>query len=226
VLTAFYMTRQVWLVFYGTERWQQSEHMAQHGDADHAPEPHESSVLMLIPLFVLAGLALVGAAVDLPFEHQHINALDQWLAPILRTAPEITPTSFGTAFVLSTIALVIAIVGIVIGRAIYKNGLDPDGLDPGEKRLGALGRVFDNGYYFDTGIAKLVSGPLTAAATFLSTGVDRGVIDGAVNGVGTVFRGFGGGLRKVQTGLVRNYALAIVFGAVLILVFITTRATL
>src|SRR6185437_15188550 len=174
----------------------------------------------------LAGLALVGAAVDLPFEHQHINALDQWLAPILRTAPEITPTSFSTAFVLSTLALVIAIVGIVIGRAIYKNGLDADGLDPGEKRLGALGRVFDNGYYFDSGIAKLVSGPLTAVASFLSTGVDRGVIDGAVNGVGTVFRGFGGGLRKVQTGLVRNYALAIVFGAVLILVFVTSRASL
>src|SRR5262249_39108655 len=150
----------------------------------------------------------------------------QWLAPILRTAPEITPSSFGTAFVLSTIALVIAIVGIVIGRAVYKNGLDADGLDPGEKRLGALGRVFDNGYYFDSSISKLVSGPVTAVASFLSTDVDRGVIDGAVNGVGALFRGLGGGLRKVQTGLVRNYALAIVFGAVLLLVFITTRATL
>ena len=41
------------------------------------------------------------------------------------------------------------------------------------------------------------------------------MIDGAVNGVGRAFRGIGGGLRKVQTGLVRNYALAIVLGAVL-----------
>ena len=232
VFTAFYMTRQVWLVFYDGERWEKSEHMADHGDgtadagSGHAPKPHESPLIMLIPLFALAGLALVGAAVDLPFEHNHINLLDQWLAPILRTAPEITPSSFGAAFALSTIALVIAIVGIVVGRAVYKNGLDPDGLDPGEKRLGAVGKVFDNGYYFDSGIARLVSGPATAVATFLSEGVDRGVIDGAVNGVGHAFRGLGGGLRKVQTGLVRNYALAIVFGAVLLLAFLTTRATL
>jgi NADH-quinone oxidoreductase subunit L len=225
VFTAFYMTRQVWLVFYDGERWQKSQHMAEHEDG-HAPAPHESPVIMLIPLFVLAGLAMVGAAVDLPFEHYHINLLDEWLAPILRTAPEINASSFGAGFALSTIALVIAIVGIVVGRAIYKNGLDADGLDPGEKRLGALGRVFDNGYYFDIGISRFVSGPVTAAATFLSVGVDRGVIDGAVNGVGTVFRGLGGGLRKIQTGLVRNYALAIVFGAVLLLVFVTTRATL
>jgi NADH-quinone oxidoreductase subunit L len=226
VFTAFYMTRQVWLVFYDGERWSTSEHMAAHGSDDpangHAPEPHESPMIMLIPLFVLAGLAMVGAAVDLPFEHNHINLL----APILRTAPDITPSSFGAAFVLSTLALVIAIVGIVVGRAIYKNGLDPDGLDPGEKRLGAVGKVFDNGYYFDIGIAKLVSGPVTAFATFLSQGIDRDVIDGAVNGVGVVFRGLGGGLRRVQTGLVRNYALAIVFGAVLFLAFLSTRATL
>ena len=120
----------------------------------------------------------------------------------------------------------VAIVGIVVGRAFYKNGLDANGEDPVEVRLGAVGKVLDNGYYFDSGIARLVSGPVTAVATFLSQGVDRDVIDGAVNGIAHGFRGIGGGLRKVQTGLVRNYALAIVFGAVLVLLFVTTRATL
>ncbi len=202
------------------------DHVASDHDDGHERTPHESPITMLIPLFVLAGLALTGAAVDLPFEHNHINFLDQWLAPILRTAPEITPSSFGLAFLLSTIALTVAVVGIVVGRAFYKNGLDADGFDPGEKRLGVLAKVFDNGYYFDYGISRLVSGPVTKAARFLSDGVDRGVIDGAVNGVGRLFRGAGGGLRKVQTGLVRNYALAIVAGAVLLVLFIGTRATL
>jgi NADH-quinone oxidoreductase subunit L len=72
----------------------------------------------------------------------------------------------------------------------------------------------------------LVSGPVTSVALFLNEGIDRDVIDGAVNGVGRAFRGIGGGLRKVQTGLVRNYALAIVLGAFLVVVFVTTRATL
>ena len=91
-------------------------------------------------------------------------------------------------------------------------------------RLGAFGKVLDNGYYLDVGLARFVSGPVTAFARFLSEGVDRDVIDGAVNGIAHGFRGIGGGLRKVQTGLVRNYALAIVLGAVLVLVFVTTRA--
>jgi len=86
--------------------------------------------------------------------------------------------------------------------------------------------VLDNAYYLDVGLARFVSGPVSSAARFLSEGVDRGTIDGAVNGIGRTFQRTGGGLRKVQTGLVRNYALAIVFGAVLVLVFITTRASL
>jgi len=86
--------------------------------------------------------------------------------------------------------------------------------------------VLANGYYLDVGLARFVSGPVTSAARFLSEGIDRDVIDGAVNGLGRVFRGAGGGLRKVQTGLVRNYALAIVLGAVLLVVFVSTRASL
>ena len=83
-----------------------------------------------------------------------------------------------------------------------------------------------NAYYLDVGLARFVSGPVTSAARFLNEGIDRDVIDGAVNGVGRAFRGAGAGLRRVQTGLVRNYALAIVFGALLLVVFVTTRATL
>ncbi len=86
--------------------------------------------------------------------------------------------------------------------------------------------MLENAYYLDVGWARFVSGPLTAFARFLSEGVDRDTIDGAVNGVGGGFKRVGGGLRKVQTGLVRNYALAIFVGAVLVLAFITTRASL
>ena len=51
-------------------------------------------------------------------------------------------------------------------------------------------------------------------ADWLATVFDAKVIDGAVNGVGRLVRGAGGGLRQVQTGLVRNYALGVVLGAV------------
>jgi len=221
--TAFYMTRQVWLVFYGDERWR--DQVA--AETEHAVhEPHESPWIMTIPLMVLAGLATVGFVIDLPFDASKLNLLDRWLAPVLQGAPEIRATSFGAGFALSTVALVIAVGGIVVGRALYRNGLQPDGTDAGVERLGPFANVLANAYYLDVGLARFVSGPVTAAARFLNEGIDRDVIDGAVNGLGRAFRGFGGGLRKVQTGLVRNYALAIVLGAVLLVVFVGTRATL
>ena len=83
-----------------------------------------------------------------------------------------------------------------------------------------------NGYYFDVGVARFVSGPGLAFARFLSDGVDRRVVDGAVNGIGLAFRAGSERLRLVQTGLVRNYALGILFGVVLLLGYVATRASL
>jgi len=242
LLTAFYMTRQVWLVFYGDERWREAAAVAEAGTAgatdahavqEHAVDehagahaPHESPWIMTMPLVVLAALSFAGGLVDLPFDNNKLNLLDRWLAPVLSGAPDIRATSFGSGFALSTVALVIAVVGIVVGRAIYRNGLDAQGADPAVERLGPVASVLANAYYLDVGLARFVSGPVTTAARFLSEGVDRDTIDGAVNGIAKVFERTGGGLRKAQTGLVRNYALAIVFGAVLVLAFVTTRARL
>jgi NADH-quinone oxidoreductase subunit L len=60
----------------------------------------------------------------------------------------------------------------------------------------------------------------------LSNGVDRLGIDGAVNGIGTAARTAGSGLRRLQNGLVRNYALGIVVGTAALLVYVTTRASI
>ncbi len=247
IATAFYMTRQVWLVFYGTERWNApvvdseapmdvpadmpadepaaTPELVHAAVDDHAPQPHESPWIMTLPLVVLAVLATVGEVINLPFDNVKLDFLDRWLEPVLRGAPEI-PEELGTEFILATIALVLAVAAIVIAHAWYRNGLDAEGRDPTVERLGPFAKVLENAYYLDVGWARFVSGPLTYAARFLSEGIDRDTIDGAVNGIGSGFRRMGGGLRRVQTGLVRNYALAIFIGAVVILAFITTRVTL
>jgi len=235
IATAFYMTRQVWLVFYGTERWNEPVHAEVEAaeasepvavEAEHdAPRPHESPWIMTIPLVILAVLATVGEVINLPFTNIKADFLDRWLEPVLRGAPEI-PEQAGTEVILATIALVLAVSAIVVAHAWYRNGLDAKGDDPTVERLGPFANVLANAYYLDIGWARFVSGPLSAFARFLSEGVDRDTIDGAVNGVGGAFKRAGGGLRRVQTGLVRNYALAIFVGAVLVLAFITTRASL
>src|SRR5688500_7835213 len=108
LLTAYYMSRQVFMVFFGTARWEQAhhegdeaeqsaaavddEHRTERADAEaahdgeheghHAPTPHESPWTMWVPLVVLALLALVGGGMNLPLQHD-LHFLADWLHPVV-----------------------------------------------------------------------------------------------------------------------------------------------
>jgi NADH-quinone oxidoreductase subunit L len=237
-LTAFYMTRTVWLVFYGNQRFspegaevpEESPFESPTVPAFVPPEParlthdpHESPPTMTLPILALAGLAAVGGVISLPFHG--LEFLTEWLHdPTFEGVPEIDVTSFVAAAILTVISVLVALVGLALALRIYQRGIpSPDG-DPLPARLGFAGRLFQHAYYFDEAIANLVRGPVLRGAEWLNRGFDLGVIDGAVNGVATLVRGAGGRLRRVQTGLVRNYALGVVVGAVALLVFLAVRA--
>ena len=240
LLTAFYMTRAVWLVFYGNERFEAvgaADEAEDHGFSLESPTvpayvppkparlthpPHESPVTMTFPIVALAVLAAVGGVLSLPFKS--VEFLTQWLEPVFADAPKIDVTSFVAGSTLEGISVVFGLVGLYIAFRIYRQGIpSPEG-DPLPERLGVAGRLFQHAYYFDEIIANLVRGPVTRGAEWLNRGFDLGIIDGAVNGVATLVRDAGGRLRRVQTGLVRNYALGVVLGAVALLVFLAVRA--
>ena len=240
LLTAFYMTRAAWLVFFGNERFQAAdpaEAAEEHGFSLESPTvpayvppkpprlthpPHESPVTMTFPIVALAGLAAIGGILSLPFKG--VEFLTDWLDPVFADASKIDVTSFAAATTLEGISVVFAIVGLAIALAWYRRGIpSPEG-DPLPERLGVAGRLFQHAYYFDEIIANLVRGPVYRFADWLNRGFDVGIIDGAVNGVATLVRESGGRLRRVQTGLVRNYALGVVLGAVALLVFLAVRA--
>jgi NADH-quinone oxidoreductase subunit L len=240
LLTAFYMTRAVWLVFYGNERFEAVEaadDAEEHGFSLESPTvpayvppkparlthpPHESPVTMTFPIVALAVLAAVGGLLSLPFKS--VEFLTQWLEPVFADAPKIDVTSFVAGSTLEGISVVFGLIGLYIAYRIYRQGIpSPEG-DPLPERLGVAGRLFQHAYYFDEAIANLVRGPVYRFADWLSRGFDLGIIDGAVNGVATLVRESGGRLRRVQTGLVRNYALGVVLGAVALLVFLAVRA--
>ncbi len=240
LLTAFYMTRAVWLVFYGNERFEAvgaAEEAEDHGFSLESPTvpayvppkparlthpPHESPVTMTFPIVALAVLAAVGGVLSLPFKS--VEFLTQWLEPVFADAPKVDVTSFVAGSTLEGISVVFGLVGLYIAFRIYRQGIpSPEG-DPLPERLGVAGRLFQHAYYFDEIIADVVRGPVTRGAEWLNRGFDLGIIDGAVNGVATLVRDAGGRLRRVQTGLVRNYALGVVLGAVALLVFLAVRA--
>jgi NADH-quinone oxidoreductase subunit L len=217
IFTAFYMTRQMWLVFWNGERF--------NTDPEHPVTPHESPWIILSPLVVLAGLSVLGGLVDLPFLNVDFNRLDIWLEPVMGGVREVTASSFVQGFVLSMVALLVAVTGIAIGRAVYRKGVPADGTDPAEVRLGGFAKVLEHAYYVNDAVEWSVRVPGTLFARFLARDVDKGAIDGAVNGIGKVTREGGLGLRRLQTGLVRNYALAIVLGTVVLLLYVSTRAS-
>ncbi|MGH9034385.1 MAG: NADH-quinone oxidoreductase subunit L, partial [Acidimicrobiia bacterium] len=211
LLTALYMTRQVLLVFFGEERWR--HHVK--------TSPHESPGVMTFPLVVLAGLSLVGGLLNLPFHS--FEFLGEWLEPVFEGVEPIHPESFTQGFMLSTVAVVLGVVGILIAHALYRRGLAGREVDPLEERLGPLATIFARGWYLDAAIAGAVDRLGRPGSQWLADVVDQKGVDGAVNGTAAVVALAGRQLRRVQTGFLRNYALAVFGGGTLLVFFLLVR---
>ncbi len=210
LLTAYYMTRQVILVFFGGARWHDSsaEHGA-HGDF----RPHESPKVMLVPLVVLAILSVVGGALQLPFS-KNLHFLEHWLEPVIEGAErDIKGTwAYDNKYLLLGVAVIVALVGILTSVLVYA-----------KRRLPVLEpAVLERAWFYDAAVARIVGGP--GAAVFRGiTRFDARVVDGAVNGAGALARGLGGVVRRSQTGFVRAYAALIALGAVALLAWFVWR---
>ncbi|MGA1261110.1 MAG: NADH-quinone oxidoreductase subunit L [Ilumatobacteraceae bacterium] len=213
LLTAYYMTRQVVMVFFGEARWRDAsaEHGA-HGDFT----PHESPRVMLIPLVVLSVLSVFGGAMQLPFS-KNLHFLEHWLEPVVEESERsIKGTwAYDNKYVLLGVAIVVALAGIALSLAVYA-----------KRRLPAVEpKVLANAWYYDATVARVVGGPGAAAFDGI-TRFDARVVDGAVNGAGSLARGLGSVVRRSQTGFVRAYAAIIALGTVAVLAWFVWRGWL
>jgi NADH-quinone oxidoreductase subunit L len=209
-LTAFYMSRQVFMVFYGTPRWKdEPAHAGDHAEEHegHAEiHPHESPWIMLLPLVVLAVLATVGGVLNLPFD-EDFKFLEIWLHPVVEGAEAELTLSGAAQFALAALTVVLDVVAIGFAVVVYLRRRVP------AERIERP--VLAHAWYYDEAITDFMGGPgrrsFDGVAAF-----DATVVDGAVNGTATVVRASGGRLRRLQTGYVRNYALGIAVGTVLL----------
>ncbi|MCU0259655.1 MAG: NADH-quinone oxidoreductase subunit L [Ilumatobacteraceae bacterium] len=211
VLTAYYMTRQVIMVFFGEARWE--SHAEEHG-AHGEYKPHESPPIMLIPLVVLAGLSIVAGIIQLPSldivpkELQH--RLEDWLHPVVEFAEaEIEGTwAYDNKVLLIGIAIAASLVGIVLAWLVYSR----------HKVKAVEPTVLAEGWYYDRTITRFMGGPGRKAFEAIAW-FDQRIIDGAVNGVARLVGASAGGVRRTQTGFVRTYAAVLGVGVVLVLVW-------
>lgn len=220
--TAFYMGRQIFMVFFGDERT---------GAARHA---HESPPVMTIPLIILAVLAVFGGVLNLP-------GVD-WLGSWIEKTVEVHPVEFN--FTVAIVSTVIALLAILISYLIYGRAPMQTAADPLE-RMGWLFRMLNGKWFVDELYGKVIIGPFEtlsrftafaldwelwhdlvheniiaggfrAFANIMAGFVDRGLIDGFFTGFGRVVRESGLNLKAFQSGYVRNYALMVLLGVVLV----------
>ena len=192
-ITGFYMTRMVIMTFFGKPRWPDDAH------------PHESKAVMTIPLIILAiGSMFTGMA--LLFWGDIID----WLTPV--TGLEQSPLPFPT-ILLEIATLVVVLVGVAIAIGMYRKDVPEEA----PQDVNILTKAARNSMYDDAINDVLVVQP-TYSLSRAFIGVDNRGIDGFVNGLAAFVGGSGERLRRWQTGFARSYALAMVGGAVLVVV--------
>jgi NADH-quinone oxidoreductase subunit L len=203
VLTAFYISRAYFLTFEG--RLRSDLH------------PHEAPLLMAAPMAALAALTVLGGLLGVSVQSGRIQL---FLTPVVGEAEHAAGGL--SELTLSVIATAVALVGLILGWLIYGSGR----VDWQRLRDRAAGprRALAEGLFVDEAYGRGIVLPGKAAASFAATTVDVKVIDGAVNGTGRFVSRLATAGRRLQTGFVRTYALAFLFGAVALLVVLAVRS--
>jgi len=215
---------------------------AGHGGSGHDPhhgEPHEAPPSMAVPLIVLAIGSMVAGYVGVPQAIGGRNWIEHFLEPSFEahsTAGETAvaepgatailvaepaqetphePADESTELTLMLVSSGVAVGGILIASFFWLRRSDAAARLAGQ--FGAAYRILLNKYYIDEIYNAAIVQPLKQLSTAgLWKGVDVGMIDGIVNGVGAIVRSLSGTLRQLQTGSIRTYAASLFFGAVVV----------
>src|SRR5690606_17317639 len=141
--------------------------------------------------------AAVAGLINLPFTSD-LKVLEHWLEPVIGANEAHIDVATGTKVGLAVAATVVALAGIGLASLVYLR-----------RRVAAVEpSVLAHAWYYDESITRFVGGPGTKGFAAVAW-FDAHIIDGAVNGVATLVRTSGRGLRAVQSGFVRSYALGI-----------------
>ena len=230
-ITAFYMFRLVFMTFHGPSH------------VDPQVHPHESPMAMTLPLIILAFLALIGGLLGIPLFHGW-HLLHNFLAPVLafdlETALHASErmlaehghhTSFAEVLhqaqrtshniwleiTLMLFSIGVALAGIATAWFFYIKKPEL----PGKLSKGQWGfDLVQNKYYIDELIDEAIVKPIVKGSDLLWRQADARGVDGVVNGVAQTISLFSKIARSFQSGFVRNYAMFMVVGFIILLILI------
>lgn len=201
LLTAYYMFRLLFVVFYG--KFRGTEEQKQH--------LHESPSLMTFPLIVLATLSIIGGFIGIPEIMGGSHALSQFLSPTWQFQAAEHSIAHSTEWMLMGIAVFIALIGIILAYLEYKKY-------NAQKQNTSLAKVLENKWYIDELYDTLIVKPLKALSCFFEKWIEKAGIDAIINGIGKWIQFAGGKFRLIQNGMVGLYMFFIVIGIILLFV--------
>jgi NADH-quinone oxidoreductase subunit L len=247
-LTAFYMGRQVFMVFFGEPR------------SEPAAHAEESPAVMTVPLIILAILSIVGGFLNFPTFHTFTTWLDHTLQVLTAGVTTGESTAGGFNIVVAILSTVLAVGAIALAWYLYmrrsqemqKLPLNQRPDDPLRSIIGPIFTLLENKYWVDEFYGYLVVKPYQWVSKFLAEKVDwafwhdffhdtilakgfnnlthllagpidLGFIDGIANFLGDGFKELAAQMRKLQSGFVRNYALSIFIGVIFIIGYLILR---
>jgi len=234
-LTAFYMFRLVMGIFFGSYR---GSGPAQHSDEGEGTEVeehiqghggfyriYEAPAVMTVPLIILAIFSVIGgwigsfALIGLPNWHPLATFLNPVFAnPAWSTTPVAFPAaSLTTQWISTGLSVALGTLGILGAVALYRKGFEyKESKDP-------LYQLVFHKYYIDEMLTTILINPLLWLGRTASRLLEGDLLDGGSRGIAWVFGRTSAGLRRLQTGYMRNYALAILFGVILIIIYYAVR---
>jgi NADH-quinone oxidoreductase subunit L len=201
-LTAFYMGRQLMLIFFSEAR------------SEAAKNATESKLVVTLPLMLLAILSVAGGALNLPGVH----TLEKWLG---HTLGEGKPAHF--VWLVAGISLVLALLGLGLGMWIYSRKQEKAYADPLKKALGPLFTALENKWWVDELYTAILLNPYRAFAQIMADSVDLGLIDRIGGGLAAGTRVLAEGIRKLENGYVRSYGLLMLLGLAAIMTWLFLR---
>ncbi|MBK7885943.1 MAG: NADH-quinone oxidoreductase subunit L [Bacteroidetes bacterium] len=205
VLTAVYMFRLYWLVFYGDFR----------GTTHQKTHLHESPVSMTFPLIVLAILSAVGGFMGMPEIFHAPHLFSEFLAPVIwRDGTEHASHLF--EYILIGVSVLLLIIIFIATRKVY---VDRKTLPEEDNVLPAgIPKLLSNKYYIDEIYEAVITKPLDSISTFSYKFIEIGVISAIINGISKALTGFSSLLRFSQSGQIGGYILSMVVGIILLIV--------
>jgi NADH-quinone oxidoreductase subunit L len=220
-ITSFYMFRLLFMTFFGDYHGAQIDAHGQahatHGHDEHGHgQPHESPMVMLVPLMILAVLSVVGGLVGIG------NRFENFLAPVFGSgevaAASGEAASRSTELILMGVSVTVAVLGFIFAYVLYisKPYLPQKIADS----LNGFYTAVLNKYYVDEFYAKLFIRPLIqGSTTILWQGVDRKIIDDTVNNAADGAGHVSDEARHMQSGNLRSYAGWIAAGSAIVIAY-------